>query len=100
MTGLLDANRVVDQWQRLQALGPPPPWWRFRARARWCADVRAIQSASVSMLDTMLRDLYPAEAVARMTTAHTFDLAKLAKQPHPEGFTTFVVPTAVKLEDK
>lgn len=99
MTGLLDANRVVEQWRRLQELGPPPSWWRLRARARWCAAVLAIQSASVSMFDKLLRDLYPAEVVAHMTKTHTFDLAELAKQSQVEGFTTFVVPTTVKPDE-
>lgn len=57
---------LVDERSRLlRDLGPEPSWWRFLARRRWRSRRSAILAMDVSVATMMLRELYPADRVAR-----------------------------------
>lgn len=80
----ISTTRAVERCERLAKLGPPPVWWRALALRRWLRDYRTIMALDISVSAEMLRSLYPADKIERLTERPALSFAALRVVPRSE----------------
>lgn len=76
---MISDRRVRAREDKLEALGPPPSWWRVFARREWKRQRSIILAMDVTTYGEMLANMYPPETIEQLVHSRNLVLRFIRK---------------------